>query len=117
MPERIYRYVVPVDDKPHTIGLAPGRAADLGPLHLASTLDTVEFWAVHSDEYADKPIPFTFQVFGTGQGIPPGAQWRGTAPRTREGLVWHLFQLQTAEAGVAVVRGQRYPLTEGDGHG
>ncbi|WP_141576156.1 hypothetical protein [Actinomadura sp. WMMA1423] len=115
MAERMYRYVVPVDDKPHTIELAPGRAAELGPLHLSATASEVEFWALHSDEYAHRPLPFTFQVFGTGQPIPPCALWRGTAPRTREGLVWHLFELRDAEIepGVAVVRGERYELTEG----
>lgn len=89
----MYRYVVPVDDKPHTIELAPARAADFGPLHLAATLHQVEFWAVHSDEYADRPIPFTFQVFGTGHDVPPGAD---------------------VEPGVAVVHDHRYPLPEGN---
>ena len=115
MAERMHRYVVPVDDKPHTIELAPGRAADMGPLHLAATAGEVEFWALHSDEYAHRPFPFTFQVFGTGQPIPRRALWRGTAPRTREGLVWHLFELRDTEIepGVAVVRGARYELAEG----
>ncbi|OLT13036.1 hypothetical protein BJF79_03815 [Actinomadura sp. CNU-125] len=90
MTERIYRYVVPVDDAPHTIHLTLAHAG-YGPLHVAATNDEVEFWAVHSDEYPDQP--YTFQVVGTGHPLPPGAQWRGTAPRTPDGLVWHLVEL------------------------
>lgn len=72
-------------------------AFDLGgnPLRVEARPDdpgTVEFWA----EYHTGVSGFrrTFQVFGTGQPIPEGAQWFGTASRTPEGLVWHLFELR-----------------------
>lgn len=93
MAERMYRYTVPIDGQPHTIPLAPGHTAELRPLHVAATPGAVEFWAVHSDEYPKALLPFTFQVFGTGHDLPPRAWWRGTTPRTPQGLVWHLFEV------------------------
>jgi hypothetical protein len=84
---QIFRYIVPVNDQPHAIPLTHD------PLYVANgdTLDEVEFWAEHdsdSDEWAA-----TFQVFGTGQPLPDGAVYVGTCPRTREGLVWHLYRI------------------------
>lgn len=88
MPERkMFRYVVLVNDQPTTVKLTGD------PVAVAATTDSraVEFWAendewnVHHDR--------TFQVFGTGQPIPDGAQWVGTCPRTSVGLVWHLYEL------------------------
>jgi len=55
----------------------------------------VEFWAEHDDS---KPVRRrTFQVFGTGHPLPEGARYVGTAPRTAEGLVWHLYELVSDE--------------------
>ena len=51
----------------------------------------IEFWAERDDT---KPaIVRTFVIIGTGHRIPDGARYVGTAPRTRDGLVWHLYEL------------------------
>lgn len=91
MTERIYRYEVAVDDEPHALELAGG-----DPLHVAATAGDriVEFWATRSN--AAPPQIRTFQVVGTGQPLPAGAQWRGTTARTPTGLVWHLVELPEA---------------------
>jgi hypothetical protein len=93
----IYRYKVPVDDLVHehkltgrllSVANGPGEPRD------------VEFWAEHDDtlpEYA-----FKFLVVGTGHPVPEGGTYVGTAPRTREGLVWHLYSWPAK----VVVRGQ-----------
>ena len=82
---QVFRYTVQVDDQPHVIHLTHD------PLHVdnGATLDEVDFWAEHDDggEY-----PAVFQVVGTGQPLPDGV-YVGTCPRTREGLVWHLYRL------------------------
>lgn len=86
---KIYRYEVPVDDQPHTFKLTKG---DLGRVrYVAGNLFTVEFWAEHWDGVPEGEV--TFRVFGTGMEIPAEAQYAGTAPRTREGLVWHLYEM------------------------
>ena len=92
------RYEVPVDDRPHLftltgdpVAVAP-RWADTG----GDLVTVVEFWAEHDES---KPaVPRTFVIVGTGNRIPPGATHVGTAPRTREGLVWHLYELDAAVA-------------------
>jgi hypothetical protein len=51
----------------------------------------VEFWAEHDE---GKPVrERAFRVFGTGNALPPLARWIGTTPRTREGLVLHLYEI------------------------
>jgi hypothetical protein len=82
----IYRYVVPVDDQVHEHKLtsAPMCVAN-GPHEPRD----VEFWAEHDDELPEWNVPF--QVVGTGHAVPDGASYVGSAPRTREGLVWHLY--------------------------
>jgi hypothetical protein len=80
------RYEVGID-VPVTCGLT-GDPVHVGALGYESG---VEFWAEHDE--AELPRERTFQVFGTGNVLPPGAKWAGTAPRTREGLVWHLFEI------------------------
>src|SRR6185437_14733595 len=57
----------------------------------------VEFWAEHTEGAPSRER--TFQVFGTGHPLPPGARYVGTAPRTRDGLVWHLYEIVSDEAG------------------
>ena len=84
---QVFRYTVPVDGQPHVIHLTSD------PLHVANgvTLDEVEFWAEH--DMGAPEYPAAFQVVGTGHPLPDGALYVGTAPRTREGLVWHLFRV------------------------
>jgi hypothetical protein len=91
MPDRkMYRYVVPVDDQPHTLTLTGD------PVAVAATPDSrgVEFWAEHSDHAGRTDRAFL--VVGTGHPIPDGAQWVGTCPRTALGLVWHLYEVTNA---------------------
>lgn len=93
MTRRMLRYEVAVNDEPQDFLVGD-------PVHIAASPDgphSVEFWA----EWDDDVPPFgqrTFQVFGTGQPLPHQAVWRGTADRTPEGLVWHLYELLTATA-------------------
>ena len=87
---QVFRYVIPVDDQPHTAYLTND------PLHVdcSQMVDEVEFWAEHD---ADAPeYPAVFQVFGTGHPLPGDAVYVGTCPRTREGIVWHLYRLPLA---------------------
>lgn len=92
MTRRMHRYTVPVDDQPHGFDLAP---LAMSPTVEATRLDdgryAVAFWSEH-DENAST-MTRSFQVFGTGHPLPPGASFVGTAPRTAEGLVWHLYEL------------------------
>lgn len=85
MTERcMFRYVVPVDDRPHEVKLSRD------PVAVAAAADSsVEFWAEHGEDDTAR----WFQVFGTGQPLPADAAWRGTCPRTQSGLVWHLYEL------------------------
>jgi hypothetical protein len=85
------RYEIPVDDLTHTFALT-GPPLRVAPVDGWS--ESLEFWAEH---HADaKPVDRSFRVFGTGQEIPPGAAWVGTADRTKNGFVWHLYQIQEA---------------------
>lgn len=88
MTRRMYRYEVPVDDKPHPFKLGghPGRVEAVG----SGATHVVEFWAQHHDGYG---LTRHFQVFGTGHPVPGDATWRGTTGRTADGLVWHLFEV------------------------
>jgi hypothetical protein len=63
------------------------------PVAVAALSDSagIEFWAEHD---TGKPEAWrVFTVVGTGHPIPHGAKHVGTAPRTRHGLVWHLYEL------------------------
>ena len=86
---RMFRYVVPVDDRPHVIELWDT------PVAVAARRDgggfSVEFWAEHAE--GGLTIVHTYQVFGTGHPLPNGAEWVATCPRMPEGLVWHLYEL------------------------
>jgi hypothetical protein len=84
---RIYRYTVPLDDEWHEIALSGAI------LHVAARQfrDTVEFWALYSDDKPDRPREF--RVFGTGTGHPlteDRMEHRGTA--LIDELVWHLME-------------------------
>lgn len=85
----IYRYRVPIDGRPHD------RLLTSSPVAVAAVTDEgrpyVEFWAEHTENTT--PTPRCLRVFGTGQPLPDGARWVGTAARTPEGLVWHLYDL------------------------
>jgi hypothetical protein len=81
MTETIYRYEVPVDDKPHTLELS-GKILHVGCRHA----DTVEVWALES---GGQLIERTFRVVGTGQPLPDGwTRHVGTAIAP----VWHLLE-------------------------
>ena len=87
---RMFRYTVPVDDKPWAFDLTGDPVAVAN----GATLDEVDFWAEFT---AGAPkTPHRFQVFGTGHPLPPGGRWVGTCPRV-SGLVWHLYELISDE--------------------
>lgn len=90
MPEpvrRMFRYVVPVDDRAYVFALSHNPAA------VAAFNDgsAVEFWA--EDTYGEPGVKRWFQVFGTGHPLPGDAKWIGTCLRTPSGLVWHLYEV------------------------
>jgi len=96
---QVFRYEVPVDEAWHAYDLN-------GPvLHVGCRkVDVVEFWAeVHGGVL---PVVRRLRVYGTGQPVPSGAAYRGTAltPPFLSGsaahgiqvaygtLVWHLYE-------------------------
>jgi hypothetical protein len=81
----VYRYVVPVDDRPHQIDLR-------GPLVAVGCrqVNAVEFWAIW--DASTPETTHTFQVYGTGQPDVEGS-YCGTAVAPADYLVWHLFEL------------------------
>ena len=86
MSRTMYRYQVGLDG-PEEIGLT-GDPLAFGALGYSAG---IEFWAEYDDV---KPaVVRTFVIVGTGHRIPDGAVYVGTAPRTRDGLVWHLYEL------------------------
>ena len=86
MSRYMYRYEVLVDERKHTFYLTSG------PEHVAAPDDNhVEFWAEFEE---GKPsYQRAFRVFGTGHELPDEAAWVGTCPRTRNGFVWHLYEV------------------------
>jgi hypothetical protein len=85
MTRQMFRYVVPIDDRPYAFLLTGG------PVAVAAGDRSIEFWAEHADD--GSAVKRWFQVFGTGHPLPEGARWAGTCPRTPAGLVWHLYEL------------------------
>ena len=83
---QVFRYIVPVDDRPHVINLT----GDPLYVNVTEMIDEVEFWAEH--DMGAPEYPATFQVFGTGHPLPDDARYVGTCPRVR-GLVWYLYRL------------------------
>lgn len=90
---QVYRYFVVVGAPPKEFKLS-------GPvLHVEASRigvgpdaqHSVDFWVEHGDR--PDPVARTFQVFGTGHELPPGAKHRGTTARTDDGFVWHLYEL------------------------
>ena len=84
---RMFRYQAGLDG-PVTIGLT-GDPVAFGALAYSAG---IEFWAEHDDTRPE--VSRIFIVVGTGHRIPDGAVYAGTAPRTPEGLVWHLYELK-----------------------
>lgn len=84
MTRAIYRYEVPVDDAWHRVDVS-------GPiLHVDSRdVATVEVWAWHEGQ---STAGRELRVFGTGQPIPEGAKYVGTAIPPGGHLVWHLME-------------------------
>ena len=87
---RMFRYFVPVDDCPHTLTLTCDPVA-----FATSGDDLVDFWAEKDPRCGASDR--VFQVFGTGHPLPPDARYVGTCPRTRSGLIWHLYELVSGE--------------------
>jgi hypothetical protein len=91
---RMFRYVVPVNDRPNVFDLSHSPVAVAAVGGAGSPL--VEFWAEHAED-----TPATrraFRVFGTGHPLPAGARWVGTCARTEDGLVWHLYEITDGSA-------------------
>jgi hypothetical protein len=92
------RYQIAVTDEPQDFLIGGD------PVHVAASRhNVVEFWAEGDLDPVLGCIGEgwrrrTLQVFGTGHPLPHQAIWVGTADRTREGLVWHLYELLTASA-------------------
>ena len=86
--KRMLRWEVPVDLQPHQVDVAGTiRTVEARALGDAWRID---MWSeVAGSEYGPAR---TFQVYGTGWDIPDGAIWIGTAPRTTNGYVWHLYE-------------------------
>lgn len=86
MSRAVHRYEVGLDG-PVEIGLSGNPVAFGALAHSAG----IEFWAEHDEALAE--VARTFVIVGTGHHVPEGASYVGTAPRTRDGLVWHLYEL------------------------
>ena len=84
MSDAIYRYEVPVDDRWHPLQLS-GRIVHVG----CRNMHAVEVWAFHTD---GPTVTRSFRVYGTGQAIPPGVEYVGTAIAPGGQLVWHLIE-------------------------
>jgi hypothetical protein len=83
-PRRVFRYEVPYGaDVTHPL------TGD--PIAVGATPAGMEFWAEFAEE--KPPVTRMFRVIGTGWPIPHGGRHVGTAPRTPDELVWHLFEL------------------------
>lgn len=81
----IYRYEVPVDDQPHRIRLF-GEIVHVG----GRRMDSVEFWALHS-EGGDSNV-LAFLVVGTGHPLPSDFI-RHVGTHVAGSLVWHLVEV------------------------
>lgn len=80
----IYRYDVPHGD-PVKIWIGGD------PKAVAATPTGVEFWA-ERDLDGRSLRERVFFIVGTGHDIPNRAKYWGTAPRTPDGFVWHLYE-------------------------
>ncbi len=85
MTRRVYRWEVPIDDKPHDIGGGP-------VLHVAlrGEPDVVHVWTEELPRQESVwHVPRHVQVFGTGHNLPDGAYHVGSC--VAEPFVWHLY--------------------------
>ena len=85
MAERILKYELPVDDEPHAVGWYPIHVACQGDEY-----DVVRVWSSVDD---DESRTVQVQVFATGQPIPLGAAYIGTAITHDSGFVWHVYDV------------------------
>jgi hypothetical protein len=93
----MFRYEVPVDDHPMRIVVNGEIRKVATQVPTPGRPSIVEFWAEDTTPVPDGTLlQRTFQVFGTGQPLPDGAEWRGTTDRDRSGWVWHLYELTGA---------------------
>lgn len=90
---RMFRYTVPVDDKPHALELWSTPVA-FAAVSRDGRGFSVEFWAEHAA--GGLTIARAYQVYGTGHPLPKRAEWVATCPRTAEGLVFHLYDVSYA---------------------
>lgn len=83
----VRRYEVDLDEE------TPIRLTGL-PLAVGNAVSGpgLESWAEHDS--TKKEATHTFVIVGTGRSIPEGARYIGTAPRTHDGFVWHLYELK-----------------------
>lgn len=86
MSRRVFREEL--DQNPYVQPLKIPRESQI--LRVEATRDTVEFWFEIDDEweFAER----YFVIVGTGHEIPEGAIYRGTAARTPDGFVWHIYE-------------------------
>lgn len=101
MARRMLRHEVPIDNQPHEFDLGGN------PLHVGARRIgvngpwAVEFWAEGYLDTETLAVGATFrrrfQVYGTGHALPEDARWRGSAERTPDGLVFHLYELGPVE--------------------
>lgn len=82
--QRVLKWDIPVDDTPHIAGAYPVFVV------CQDTYETVQLWTLdNGDGHVDTP----YQVFGTGQPVPDGAVYVGTAPAMGGKLIWHVFDM------------------------
>ena len=87
----IHRFEVPRDDQVHEVPFWGGVLAVNCP-----NVDLVEFWAL--DAPGQALAPRRMQVVGTGQPLPAGFRYWGSATPARVDawqarVVWHLIEL------------------------
>lgn len=83
----IWKYSIAVADGPQSIPIPAGsRIVHTAP---QGALGVLSIWALVEDLKA-APSPRTFRVFGTGQTIPDGHVYVGTA--VDHPFVWHVFE-------------------------
>jgi len=85
----MYRYEVPLTEGPTIIEMSAGPIVAAACVERGVADYAMEFWAEHDGETMQR----LFAVHGTGHPITINARHCATAPRTPDGLVFHLFEL------------------------
>ena len=83
---RVLKWSVPVDDRPHEIGMGKVMhvACQNGP-------ESVQVWTLELDE----PHTILARVFGTGQPLPGSVCGHlGSAVTAGGDLAWHVFEVR-----------------------